>query len=150
MLEILSRNLEKIVQNKNKATKKEEQMNDVDYAYALLEEVVGDRGKRESVGGFLERVYVALSKRSSQWTRRRVKSLWYREVSRIERREIADMKAIIKARIDHENYKQETATLIAVAVARTPTENGGVNTYQGGKDCRVDSTRDSRGNGGRE
>lgn len=108
-------------------------MNDVDYAYALLEEVVGDRGKRESVSCFLERVYSALSQRSAQWTRRRVKSLWYREGSRIDHREIADMEAIIEARRKHEQYKQETADFIAMAVARNKIENGGGNSHQSGK-----------------
>lgn len=122
-------------------------MNDIELAGDLLDKVVGYRGKRESISSLIERAYLALSKLSPKWTRRRVKSLWYREVSRIDHREIADMEAIIKARIDHENYKQETAAIVAVATTMGATKNGTFHAHQSSKDCRVDSARDSCGNG---
>src|SRR5689334_4567967 len=89
----------------------EKTMSDTDLAANLLDEVIGTRGVREPVKSMLERAYSDLSKRSSEWTRRRVRAVFNKEANRIENREIEDMRAVIEARKRHAEYRQETADL---------------------------------------
>lgn len=103
----------------------EETMSDNELAADLLDEVIGTRGVREPVKSMLERAYSELSKRSSEWTRRRVRAVFNKEANRIEHREIEDMKAVLEARKRHADYRQETADLVAMALNRTADQVGG-------------------------
>lgn len=102
----------------------EESMSDTELAASLLDEVIGTRGVREPVKSMLERAYSELSKRSGEWTRRRVRAVFNREANRIEYREIEDMKAVIQARKRHAEYRQETANLVAMALGRSTDHAG--------------------------
>lgn len=100
-------------------TEEAKPMDDTDVAASLLDDVIGTRGVREPVKAMLERAYSELSKRSSEWTRRRVRAVFHKEANRIEHREIEDMKAVIQARKRHAEYRQETADLVAMARRRS-------------------------------
>ncbi|MGI8390518.1 hypothetical protein [Brucella anthropi] len=95
-------------------------MSDVDMAASLLDDVIGARGIREPVKSMLERAYALLSKRNNAWTRRRVRAVFNKEASRIEYREIEDMRAILEARKKHAAYREETARLAQMAIIRAP------------------------------
>ncbi|RAK29126.1 hypothetical protein C7374_105177 [Falsochrobactrum ovis] len=101
-------------------------MSDVDMAASLLDDVIGARGVREPVKSMLERAYALLSRRNSAWTRRRVRAVFNKEASRIEHREIEDMRAILDARKKHAAYREETARLAQVAVIRAQERVGNV------------------------
>lgn len=99
-------------------------MSDVDMAASLLDNVIGARGIREPVKAMLERAYALLSRRNSAWTRRRVRAVFNKEASRIEYREIEDMRAILKAREQHAAYRAETARIAQMAVVRAQERAG--------------------------
>nr|WP_278388431.1 hypothetical protein [Brucella intermedia] len=101
-------------------------MSDVDMAASLLDDVIGARGVREPVKSMLERAYALLSRRNSAWTRRRVRAVFNKEASRIEYREIEDMRAILDARKKHAAYREETARLAQVALIRAQEHPGNV------------------------
>lgn len=103
---------------------KEGAMHDVDVAASLLDEVIGSRGVREPVKCMLERAYSLLSKRNSVWTRRRVRAVFHKEASRIEHREIEDLRAILEAREKHAAYREETARLTQMAIIQAQKCNG--------------------------
>lgn len=105
---------------------KENAVADIDMAASLLDDVIGERGVREPVKSMLERAYSALSKRNSAWTRRRVRAVFNKEASRIEHREIEDMRAILNARNHHAAYREETARLTALAVVPSTARNSDV------------------------
>ncbi len=102
------------------SAKEKQPMSDVDMAASLLDDVIGARGIREPVKSMLERAYALLSKRNNAWTRRRVRAVFNKEASRIEYREIEDMRAILEAREQHAAYREETARLAQMAILRTP------------------------------
>lgn len=95
---------------------KEQSMTDVDMAASLLDEIIGKRGVRETIKEMLERAYSDLSRRNNAWTRRRVRAVFNKEASRIENREIKEMKAILDARRKQAEYREETALLAAMAI----------------------------------
>lgn len=93
-------------------------MQDADVAACLLDEVIGIRGIREPVKSMLERAYSELRKRNNAWTRRRVRAVFNKEANRIDYREIEEMRAVVQARKQHAEYREETARLAALAVVR--------------------------------
>lgn len=93
-------------------------MADAEMAANLLDQVIGERGIREPVKSMLERAYLALRRRNEAWTRRRVRAVFNKEANRIEHREIEEMRAVIEARKRHAAYREETARLTALALAR--------------------------------
>lgn len=97
-------------------------MSDADLAADLLDSVIGNRGVREPVKSMLDRAYRALSKRNSEWTRRRVRSIFNKETTRIDHREIEEMRAVIQARENHAAYKTETTRIAAMAVNSAPPQ----------------------------
>ena len=99
---------------------------DAEKAVHLLDKVIGVRGIREPVKSMLERAYGLLSKRNSEWTRRRVRAVFNREANRIDHREIADMEAILAAREEHAAYREETARLAQMAIVRAQEHSGNV------------------------
>lgn len=100
-------------------------MSDADLAANLLEDVIGYRGVREPVKSMLDRAYRALVKRNDEWTRRRVRSIFNKEATRIDHREIEEMRAVIQARKTHAAFKSETTRIAALAVVRqTPRDRG--------------------------
>lgn len=101
-------------------------MSDADLAADLLDDVIGNRGVREPVKSMLDRAYRALSKRNHEWTRRRVRSIFNKETSRIDHREIEELRAVIRARETHAAFKTETTRIAAMAVNSAPAENSGV------------------------
>lgn len=98
-------------------------MSDADLAADLLDSVIGNRGVREPVKSMLDRAYRALSKRNSEWTRRRVRSIFNKETTRIDHREIEEMRAVVRERETHAAFKTETARIAAMAVNRSPIED---------------------------
>lgn len=98
-------------------------MSDADLAANLLDDVIGHRGVREPVKSMLERAYRALSTRNQEWTRRRVRSIFNKETTRIDHREIEEMRAVIRAREAHAAFKSETARIAAMAVDPASFEN---------------------------
>lgn len=98
-------------------------MSDVDLAANLLDGVIGHRGVREPVKSMLDRAYRALSKHNADWTRRRVRSIFNKEATRIDHHEIEEMRAVIRARETHAAFKSETARIAAMAVNSAPTED---------------------------
>lgn len=100
------------------SAKEKQPMSDVDMAASLLDDVIGARGIREPVKSMLERAYALLSKRNNAWTRRRVRAVFNKEASRIEYREIEDMRAILEARNKHAAYREETSRLAQMAIIR--------------------------------
>jgi hypothetical protein len=98
-------------------------MSDADLAANLLEEVIGYRGVREPIKGMLERAYGALSKHNKKWTRRRVRSIFNKETTRIDHREIMEMRAVIQAREEHAAYQSETARIHSMAVRPKASED---------------------------
>lgn len=98
-------------------------MSDADLAADLLDNVIGNRGVREPVKSMLDRAYRALSKRNSEWTRRRVRSIFNKETTRIDHREIEEMRAVVRERETHAAFKTETARIAAMAVNRSPIED---------------------------
>lgn len=98
-------------------------MSDTEFAASLLDEVIGVRGVREPIKSMLERAYTALCKRNSAWTRRRVRAVFHKEATRIDHREIQEMQAVIEARKNHAEYREETARLAALAVVSTASRN---------------------------
>lgn len=119
---------------------KGEPMVDAELAADLLDKVIGERGVREPVKAMLERAYSALRRRNDAWTRRRVRAVFNREANRIEYREIEDMRAIIQARKQHAAYREETARLTALAVARAKASTRGRGEGAGGRTGGVDSS----------
>jgi len=103
---------------------KEKPVADTDVAASLLDSVIGIRGVREPVKSMLERAYVQLSKRNSAWTRRRVRAVFNKEASRIENREIEDMRAILRAREEHAAYREETARIAQMAIIPAAEHDG--------------------------
>jgi len=91
-------------------------MSDAELAANLLDNIIGYRGVREPIKCMLERAYRSLSKTSKEWTRRRVRSIFNREARRIDHREIEEMRAVLRAREDHAEYKNETARISSMAV----------------------------------
>ncbi|WP_374844489.1 hypothetical protein [Paenochrobactrum glaciei] len=104
---------------------KEPTMTDVDMAASLLDEIIGQRGVRETIKSMLERAYSELSKRNGAWTRRRVRAVFNKEASRIENREIEEMKAILDGRREQAAYRAETARIAALAVVRAKAQDCG-------------------------
>ncbi|MFC0246428.1 hypothetical protein ACFOLL_04495 [Falsochrobactrum ovis] len=119
-------NLGRSSTNVDFSAKENQPMSDVDMAASLLDDVIGARGVREPVKSMLERAYALLSRRNSAWTRRRVRAVFNKEASRIEHREIEDMRAILDARKKHAAYREETARLAQVAVIRAQERVGNV------------------------
>lgn len=115
-------------------------MADADLAASLMDEVIGERGIREPVKSMLERAYSAIRRRNQMWTRRRVRAVFNREANRIEHREIEDMRAIIQAREQHAAYREETARLTALVVARAKASARGKGTRAGGRTGGMDSS----------
>lgn len=113
---------------------KEKPVPDTELAASLMDEVIGQRGVREPVKSMLERAYSELSKRSSAWTRRRVRAVFNREANRIEHREIAEMRDVIQARNQHAAYREETARIAAMATVRTPSPDRDMASRLGGRD----------------
>lgn len=101
-------------------------MSDTDFAANLLDDVIGYRGVREPIKCMLERAYSALNKQNRKWTRRRVRSIFNKETTRVDHREIEEMRAVIRAREEHAAFKAETARIAAVAVVRKATRNSGM------------------------
>ncbi|MBB3234406.1 hypothetical protein [Phyllobacterium endophyticum] len=101
-------------------------MSDADLAANLLDDVIGHRGVREPVKSMLDRAYRALSKRNDEWTRRRVRSIFNKEATRIDHHEIEEMRAVIRAREAHAAYKSQTARVAAMAVNSAPSETRGL------------------------
>lgn len=100
-------------------------MSDTEYAASLLDEVIGSRGVREPIKSMLERAYSLLSKKNTAWTRRRVRAVFHKEATRIDHREIQEMRAVIEARKTHAAYREETARIASMAVLRkTPRDSG--------------------------
>lgn len=102
---------------------KEPTMTDVDMAASLLDEIIGQRGVRETIKSMLERAYSDLSKRNGAWTRRRVRAVFNKEASRIENREIEEMKAILDGRKRQAAYRAETARIAAMAVIQPAAQD---------------------------
>lgn len=102
---------------------KEPTMTDVDMAASLLDEIIGQRGVRETIKSMLERAYSDLSKRNGAWTRRRVRAVFNKEASRIENREIEEMKAILDGRKRQATYRAETARIAAMAVIQSTAQD---------------------------
>ncbi|MBZ9653520.1 hypothetical protein [Phyllobacterium lublinensis] len=100
-------------------------MSDADLAANLLDDVIGSRGVREPVKSMLDRAYRALNKCNDEWTRRRVRSIFNKETTRIDHREIEEMRAVIRARETHAAFKSETAAIAAMAVNSASSENRG-------------------------
>ncbi|MHC3940199.1 hypothetical protein ACI0FR_01509 [Paenochrobactrum sp. BZR 201-1] len=96
-------------------------MCDADLAADLLDELIGQRGLREPIKSMLDRAYDKLSRKSSKWTRRRVRAIFNKEANRIENREITDLEALIIERERHAAYKAETARMAQMAI--TPASN---------------------------
>jgi hypothetical protein len=101
------------------------EMSDAALAADLIRDVAGERGHDEPIKTLWEKAYQRLAKRSTQWTRRRVRALWEREAARIEYREIKEMTAAIReqetlrhARQEHREYLDRLARLEALLVAR--------------------------------
>lgn len=92
-------------------------MSDVELAADLLDDVIEYRGVREPIKSMLERAYRDLVKVNDKWTRRRVRSIFHKEASRIDNREITELKALIEERERHAAYKAETARIAQMAVA---------------------------------
>jgi len=119
-------NTDRSSENVDFSAKENQPMSDVDMAASLLDDVIGARGVREPVKSMLERAYALLSRRNSAWTRRRVRAVFNKEASRIEYREIEDMRAILEARKKHAAYREETARLAQVALIRAQEHIGNV------------------------
>ncbi len=119
-------NTDRSSENVDFSAKENQPMSDVDMAASLLDDVIGARGVREPVKSMLERAYALLSRRNSAWTRRRVRAVFNKEASRIEYREIEDMRAILDARKKHAAYREETARLAQVALIRAQEHVGNV------------------------
>ncbi|TPW26011.1 hypothetical protein [Pararhizobium mangrovi] len=96
---------------------------DGDIAATLMDQVIGQRGIREPVKAMLERAYRDLSRRSPEWTRRRVRAVFNHEANRIEYREIEDMRAVIQARERHAAYRKETARIAQMAAVREAAQD---------------------------
>lgn len=92
-------------------------MSDAELAADLLDELIGYRGVREPIKAMLDRAYDKLSKKSSKWTRRRVRAIFNKEANRIENREISDLEMLIAERERHAAYKAETAHIAQMAIA---------------------------------
>lgn len=92
---------------------------DQQVAYDLLLLVIGQRGLDEYKANMLDRAQAALSKFSAKWTRRRVETIFHKQAKRIDRREVAEMVAVIKkARATHAAYREETARIAALVDRR--------------------------------
>ena len=98
-------------------------MTDVDMAASLMDEIIGQRGVRETIKSMLERAYSDLSKRNGAWTRRRVRAVFNKEASRIENREIEEMKAILNGRNKQAAYRAETARIASMAVIQPAAQD---------------------------
>lgn len=103
---------------------------DAEKAADLLDKVIGIRGVREPVKSMLERAYGLLSKRNSEWTRRRVRAVFNGEANRIVHREIAEMEAILLAREEHAAYRDETARIAQMGVIQAKAEDSCLAPYQ--------------------
>lgn len=82
-------------------------MSDTALAAERIRELAGDRPAGEKLKAVFEDLYTILSRRfpKSQWTRRRVRSLWEAKAARVDYREIAEMDAIIaEAKKRHAAY----------------------------------------------
>lgn len=117
-------NVDRSAKNVDFSPKENQPMSDVDMAASLLDEVIGARGIREPVKSMLERAYALLSKRNSAWTRRRVRAVFNKEASRIEHREMEDMRAILTAREQHAAYRAETARIAQMAISQASNSSG--------------------------
>lgn len=126
---------------------KDTEVSDAAYASGLLDDVIGHRGIREPIKAMLERAYRDLSNLNSKWTRRRVRSIWDNEASRIEHREIVEMQALIAARKQHAEYREETARLAALHIAaaqdRMGVQRPGMGGLAGGVDRPGASARNA-------
>jgi len=118
MLETSSKNVEI---SPKRISQDRTSMSDADLAADLLDELIGYRGVREPIKNMLDRAYVKLSRKSSKWTRRRVRAIFNKEANRIDNREIAEMEAVIEERRNHAAYKEETARIAQMAA--TPASN---------------------------
>ncbi|WP_079212963.1 hypothetical protein [Brucella pituitosa] len=103
---------------------------DAEKAAGLLDKVIGVRGVREPVKSMLERAYGQLSKRNSEWTRRRVRAVFNREANRIDHREIAEMEAILAAREEHAAYREETARIAQMGNIRETAHDCSVASHE--------------------
>lgn len=100
---------------------------DQDVAHELLMLVIGQRGIHEYKSNMLDRAHGALSKLNADWTRRRVETIFHKQAKRIDRREVAEMVAVIKkARAKHAAYREETARIAAMAVRHGADSDCGV------------------------
>lgn len=96
-------------------------MSDTEYAASLLDELIGSRGVREPIKSMLERAYSALSGRNKAWTRRRVRAVFYKEATRVDHREIEELRELVVARKAHAAYRQETARIASMAFVQPPS-----------------------------
>jgi hypothetical protein len=88
---------------------------DQEVAFDLLMLVIGRRGIDEYKSNMLDRAHDALLKLNVNWTRRRVETIFHKQAKRIDRREVAEMAAVIKkARANHAAYREETARIAAL------------------------------------
>lgn len=92
-------------------------MSDTELAADLLDDVIAYRGVREPIKSMLERAYRDLVKVNPRWTRRRVRSIFHKEASRIDNREIAEMRVVAEEKERHAAYKAETARIAQMAIA---------------------------------
>lgn len=104
----------------------EVEVSDVELAADLLDEVIGTRGVREPIKSMLDRAYTALSGRNRAWTRRRVRAVFHKEATRIDHREIAEMRAVIQARKEHAAYREKTARIASMALVREAPKGCGL------------------------
>lgn len=125
---------------------KDTEVSDAAYASGLLDDVIGQRGIREPIKSMLERAYRDLSRVNPKWTRRRVRSIWDNEASRIEHREVVEMQALIAARKQHEEYREETARLAALHIADAKDRMGPDGPRMGRMAGGVDRPRAAAGN----
>lgn len=107
-------------------------VSDVHFAADLMDDVIGQRGIREPIKSMLERAYRDLSRMNPKWTRRRVRAVFNLEASRIDHREIAEMQAVITARKAHAEFREDTARLASVHLARSADRLGGEGSRAGG------------------
>lgn len=92
---------------------------DQEVAHELLLLVIGERSLSEYKSNMLDRAHAALSKLNVNWTRRRVETIFHKQAKRIDRREVAEMAAVIKkARATHAAYREKTARIASLAVRK--------------------------------
>jgi len=99
--------------NVEKRAKRVESMSDTALGAMRIREVAGPRDIDDPVKVLWDRAYRLLASQNEAWTRRRVRAIWNKEAARIEHREIAEMEAILAARIAHAEFNAETERMAA-------------------------------------